>query len=383
VKQPKVAPPLLRPARLDDYDSIQQLGLAYALDVPAQEDWRALWLDNPLRTRFGNDLPLGWVLETQTGEMVGTMGTVRAQYALRGSELVSAVSRAWFVKTQYRAFAPWLIEEYLHQPDVDLFINNAVSVPAIELFSQFCERIPLGEWDTMSYWVTGYRGFAERSLAQLRLPLAGSIAYPAGAALWLKDAIVNRSLPKNAGSFIIETTDRFDARFDAFWDELVRRNPEKLLAERTSHALSWHFGAPMRKGRLWVFTACRNNKLHAYCTLTRQDHAFRLPALTHGDTQGIRAMRLVDYQSIEPEPDLLPALLRAALLRCAAEDVYILENLGRGVPKMRALDGCAPYRKKLSNWKFFYHAADRGLDSELRAARLWDPSSYDGDASFE
>ena len=94
-------------------------------------------------------------------------------------------------------------------------------------------------------------------------------------------------------------------------------------------------------------------------------------------------MRLVDYQSIEPDADLLPALLVAALERCAKEQVDILENFGRGVAKMRALDDCAPYRKKLSNWKFFYNAADAGLNAELRAARFWDPSAYDGEASFE
>jgi hypothetical protein len=50
---------------------------------------------------------------------------------------------------------------------------------------------------------------------------------------------------------------------------------------------------------------------------------------------------------------------------------------------MRAVDDCAPYRKGLSNWKFFYSAADPGLGAALRSARFWDPSAYDGDASFE
>jgi hypothetical protein len=275
------------------------------------------------------------------------------------------------------------MDEYLNQPGVDLFINNAVSVPALESFRQFCERIPLGDWDCMSYWVTGYYGFAQRILEKVRLPFARSMAYPIGAALWLKDIVRQRSLSENAGSFTIETADRFDARFDTFWDELVRQNPEKLLADRSSRTLTWHFGAPMRKGGLWIFTASRSSRLYAYCTLTRQNHAFRLPALEHDDTQGIRAMRLVDYQCIEPAIDLLPVLLTAALRRCSKEDVYILENLGRGVPKMRTLDRCAPYLEKLSNWKFFFSAADPSLQAELRAARFWEPSAYDGDASFE
>jgi hypothetical protein len=358
----ELLPPKLRPARLEDYQTIARLALVYSLDVPPYEDWSTLWLDNPLRTRSGKDFPIGWVLELPGGEMVGTMGTVRLRYTFRGDDLISAASRAWFVTDPYRGFALQLMDEYLNQSGVDLFINSAVSVPALEMFSRFCERIPLGEWDSISYWMTGC---------------------PPGPALWSQDAVRNKPLPKMPGSFTVESTDRFDSEFDVFWDELVRQNPEKLIAERSSKALSWHFGAPMRKGRLWILTASRNGKLRAYCTLTRQDHGFRLPALPHGDTQGLRGMRLADYQSLEPEVDFLPAFLAAALQRCAAEDLFILENLGRGVPKMRVVDECAPYRKKLENWKFFYSAAEPTLEADLGESRFWDPSAYDGDATFE
>jgi hypothetical protein len=344
-----VAPPTLRPARLEDYSAIVRLGLTHSLDVPSYEDWSALWLDNPLRTRFGKDFPIGWVLVLPDGEMVGTMGTVRARYTFRGDELVSAVSRAWFVTAPYRGFASQLMDEYLSQPGVDLFINNAVSVPALEMFAQFCERIPLGEWDGATYWTT----------------------------------VDPPRLPKTQSRFTIGSADRFDSRFDAFWTELVRQYSEKLIAERTSEALSWHFASPLRNGRLWILTASRNDKLAAYCTLTRQDHAFMLPALPHGVPQGLRSMRLVDYQSLEPESDFLPAFLDAALQRCATENVSVLENLGRHVPKMRVVDECAPHYKKLENWKFFYRAADPALAADLREPRCWDPSAYDGDASFE
>jgi hypothetical protein len=354
--------PKLRAARLEDYEGIVRLGLAHSLDVPAYEDWSALWLDNPLRQRSSNDFPIGWVLELPDGELVGTIGSVRAPYTFRGDALVSAVSRAWFVTLPYRGFALQLIDEYLNQPDVDLFINNAVSVRALETFSQFCERVPLGEWDSVSYWVIGSHSDA----AELS-----------------KDTVWIDSIPKTVGSHSIEITERFDSRFDLFWDELARENREKLIALRNAETLSWHFAAPMRRGRSWVFTASRSGKLRAYCALTRQDYPFRLPALPHGDTRRLPGMRLVDYQCIDSELDFLPAFLQTALQRCAAEHVVVLENLGHGVPKMRVFDECAPYRKKLENWKFFYSAAEPTLNAELRESRYWDPSAYDGDVSFE
>jgi hypothetical protein len=343
----------LRPARFDDYEKIRQLGLTHSLEFPAAEDWRRLCLSNPLLRRFRRNCPIGWVLETEAGKIVGNFGTVRTLYTFRGDDVIAAAGSAWCVTAPYRGFALMLMDEYFNQPGVDIYINNAVSIPAVGSFDALSQRVPLGEWDSMSYWITGYVG-----------------DYPAEAA-------------PTSNAFTIDATDRFDFQFDAFWKELVRQNPEKLLAERSSEALSWHFGIPMRKGRLWILTASRHQQLRAYCILTRRDQAFRLPPLPHGDTEGPSGMRLVDYQTIEPDVDLLPGLLQTALQRCAKEDVSILEHLGRGVPKMRALDDCVPYRKKLTNWKFFYRAADPGLDDELREAKFWDPSAYDGEASFE
>ncbi len=165
--------------------------------------------------------------------------------------------------------------------------------------------------------------------------------------------------------------EQFDVRFDVFWHELVRQNPEKLLADRSLAALAWHFGPAMRSGLLWIFTASKNKQVRGYCIVRREY-----------STPGVRRMRLVDYQSIEPEVDLLPCLLGAAVRRCSAEDFYVLENIGVGVPKMRAFEDYAPYRLRSDSWPFFYRAADPALHAELLQPGFWDPSSFDGDSSL-
>ena len=172
LKSPLLSTPRLRAARLEDYEQIARLGLEHSLDVPDYEDWSSLWLNNPLRGRLGKDFPIGWVLETEDRELVGCMGTAWSPYTFRGENLISAVARAWFVPLEYRGFALELMDEYLNQPGVDMVMNNAVSSAAHGLFSQFCAPVPLGRWDSMSYWVTGYRGFAERDLKAANRPFA-------------------------------------------------------------------------------------------------------------------------------------------------------------------------------------------------------------------
>jgi hypothetical protein len=94
-------------------------------------------------------------------------------------------------------------------------------------------------------------------------------------------------------------------------------------------------------------------------------------------------MRLVDFQTLDPSVDLLSPLLKPALRKCAREKIDILDHLGRGVPKMKSVDDAAPYRQKFPNWPFYYRATDPALAAELAPPAVWDPSSYDGDASFE
>ena len=186
----------------------------------------------------------------------------------------------------------------------------------------------------------------------------------------LKEVFAVKSLPPAPAGIVIGEPEGFDARFDSFWHELVAQNPDKLLSVRDSRALTWHFAIAMREGGVWIFTASRNGLLRAYCVLRKRM------------MKGMHVMRLMDYQTIEDKEDLLPVLIQAALRRCAAEGVNVLEHHGCGLPKMRSFDQFAPYYRKVQAWSSYLHAADPALDAELRNPQVWDPSTYDGDASL-
>jgi hypothetical protein len=366
------APPRLRPARFEDVAQIQALEAAHGMETQPVDDWRGLWLNNPLWPRLGARWPIGWVLEDAGGRVIGSMTNVPSLYHFRGRELVCANGRAWVVTPEYRGVALWLMDEYFNQPGADLFVNTTVGVMAMEALATFATRVPVGDWETAAYWVTGYRGFARKALEKKGVPLAAALAVPAAAALWLWHALCSTRLPPAAAGIENAFAEGFDGRFDAFWDELVRYNSDKLLAARDSRALAWHFAVPLRRQRLWVLTATRGGLPRAYAVLKR-----------HDGNNGLRRMRLIDYQTLEPDSDLLPGLLRLALRRCAAEDFYVLDHLGCGLPQTATFDRCAPYRLKLPNWPYFYHAADPKLAADLRGPEAWAPSSFDGDASFE
>jgi hypothetical protein len=373
VKSPQLPIPNLRPTRLDDYPQIQQLESSHDLLTLPAEDWRRMWLDNPLRARLGDNFPIGWVLEDSGGQIVGSMANIPTRYTFENRDLIAVTGRGWVVSPEYRGVALLLMDEYFNQEGADLFINTTVNSMAVDPFSAFgSARVPLGDWETAAYWITNYRGFAATALRIKHAPMPALLALPAAAALKLKDAFTVKSLPAGSPSVEVSHAAAFDSRFDAFWQELSSKNPGKLLGYRDSATLAWHFAGPLRAKQVWILTASRSGLLRGYCIVKRQDHP----------PSGLTRMRVVDYQSLDPQDDLLPALLGVAMRKCVAEGIHTLEHVGCDLPKMSVFDQFAPYRRKLPAWPFYYHASDEGIDSRLRSPEAWDPSTYDGDASL-
>lgn len=366
-------PPNLRLMRVEDYPQIQELEAAHSLIALSPDVWRHVWLDNPLLARLGDSWPMGWVLEDASGRIVGSLANVPTAYTCRGRTLIAAIGRAWVVMPEYRGVALWLMAEYFQQENVDLFLCNTVNALAVSAFTALgSPRFPLGDWQSAAYWVTNYRGFAAAALRIKKIPLGALFAPPAAAVLKLTDLLRAKKRPASAASIQVSESSGFDERFDAFWKELVAQNPDKLLGVRDPATLAWHFAGPLRAGEVWILTATRKGLIRAYGIFKRQDHT----------PSGLRRMRLVDYQSLDRDIDLLPSLLDHALRRCAAEKIHTLEHVGCDLPKMKSFDALAPYRRRLFSWPCYYTVPNPTLAAELSNPEIWDPSSYDGDASL-
>jgi hypothetical protein len=75
---------------------------------------------------------------------------------------------------------------------------------------------------------------------------------------------------------------------------------------------------------------------------------------------------------------LRAAMTRCALDRCRREGIDILENAGCWMePASRA-----PFHRDLETWCYLYRAINPALEQPLRNPACWDPTQYDGDASW-
>jgi hypothetical protein len=365
--------PALRVATVDDYPQIRWLESAHGLLTLEPAVWRAIWLDNPLWDRLGNSWPIGWVLEEASGEIVGSLGNIPSMYVMGGRQLVAAVGRAWVVTEKYRGIALWLIDEYFNHPAADLFLNTTVNSLAVDPFTAFGSlAVPMGDWKAAAFFISNYRGFAAAALRIKNFPLPELPSPFAAAVLKIKDVLASSRPALANDGLTIDQSGEFDSRFDSFWEELQRQNPAKMLGVRDRRTLTWHFAGSLKADHAWILTASRGGLMRAYAVLKRQDHP----------QSGLTRMRLVDYQTIEPDVDTLSPLIEVALRQCVRNKIHVMEHVGCNLPKMRSFDRYAPYRRKLPAWPFYYKATDPAIEQALRRPQAWDPSSYDGDASL-
>lgn len=364
--------PRLREARLEDFPQVHELESVFFDDSLSPADREGLFTGNPLWPRVHDRWPVGWVLEDDTGRLVGSLTNVPSAYLLDGVEKLCANGHCWAVLPEYRGYAVMLMDEYFAQEQPDLLLSAKVGADATPVWGAYAQRIPVGDWSRAAYRITRYPVFARAGLERTGVPLAAAAAPVVALGLRLKDALTARRLPAPPPSVELAEVRTFDERFDAFWAELVEQNPKTLLAVRDAAALRWHYGVPMRADRLRVLTASRDGRLRAFCVLK-----------VHVRPGGVRSMKLVDFQTVEPAQDLLPGLLGLAVRRSAAEGCAMLEHHGLDLPKTRAFDDLAPYRATKPAWSFYYCAVDPALEPRLADPDTWDPSEYDGDSSFK
>jgi hypothetical protein len=363
--------PRLRPATFDDYEQIDALGSRYGLKPKGYEEWSNMWLNNPVYREVRDRWSIGWVLEDENRRIVGSVGNIPVAYELGGRRLLGASSHAWVTDVAYRSAGLLLLDRLINQWGVDLFVtttNSAASTPGVEAFQ--CRRVPVGVWDESAFWIARHRGFVESFLKLRHSRLAGPLSYPLSVAAFLKDRLTRRDW--GTDEVAVTPCASFDDRFDDFWTTLTRNHPQRLLCVRTREVLEWHYRHLLLADRLWIATVLDGSRIVAYAVFDRSDK----PAI------GLTRMRLVDYQSLDGGPGLLPPLLAWAIARCREQGIHILEYFGRWLARGEAVDALAPHRRRLQTWIFVYRASDPALAHRLEDPGAWAPTLYDGDASL-
>lgn len=364
LKTRRERPPVIRQATFADYGSIAALQKRNGLRIETNERWLHLWTGNPAYQRQP-EWPIGWVLETASGEIVGSISSIPDRYHYRGRYLNACILGAWAVDPEHRRHSMMLPDALTKYTHADLLLSTSVSAAAEPgmCMLQFA-RVPAGEWNWSAFWVTDYWSFSNAALKARSLPFRPALRPFFAFGLWCRDMAHRREhddldvIPRRS----------FDESFDEFWLELKEARPDVLLADRTSRCLSWRFG---HRGNVRILAGGRNGRLTSYAIFDRQDE----PALN------LKRVRLVDFQALPGHEEEIGSALAWMLRHCRRERIHMLEVPGwRQSPDWVRIT--VPHHRALPSWTHYYRSS-AGSDSDPYSdPRAWAPTLYDGDASL-
>jgi len=375
VAEPPASKPLqpkIREARFEDYSQIASVVQRNGLGFKAEEQWRHLWADNPVYQSL-QDCPIGWVaVNPDDDRIVGYLGNIVTGFSIEGERVVCISSYALALDPPYRRVAGFIGRRCRNQKNAEMHIITSANSKSFAMAQgpMTGSHVPAGDWQNSVYWITDYRGFAASALAMKNLPRIAS--YPAALAMGIRESLRgNPFRAEGRQSQLIECT-TFDERFDDFWNDLKRAYPHRLLADRSREVLLWHFKYPLLQDRVWILTTRHKSAISTYAVFCRIDNV-RI---------GLKRMRLVDFQTLDGDPQMLAPMLAWAYHRCKREGIHMLEASGFRPEKEAVISRFHPHRRQLPNWFYFYWTRNKELAARLTNPDAWDPCHYDGDSSL-
>src|SRR5579872_6764106 len=360
----------IREARVEDYTQIAAVSRRNGLGFKSEEQWRHLWLESPVFRRV-KDWPLGWVAVTADDQVVGYMGNVIISFSFQGEELICGCPFGMAVDPPYRRLAGFMGRRFMSQKNAQIEIltsANSNSSPLAEMLRSI--RVPVGDWDHSVYWITNNRGFAACALAMKKLPRA--LAYPAAVAMSVKSKFTGAPFRAASGRVPLTEYCTFDESFERFWQDLKTAYPQRLLADRSLEGLLWHFKFALQQNRVWILTTGSGSRISAYAIFYRHDN----PAI------GLKRMRLIDFQTLDGNVEVLAPMLAWAHERCKREGIDMLEAYGFRPEKEAVIESLRPLRRRLPAWFYFYYTRNKALAPVLADPNIWDPCHFDGDSSL-
>lgn len=353
----------IRAATFADADAISQLQKRNGMGDLDQAAWRSQWEAYPFETEF-RDIPIGWVLETDQGSVVGNLDNIHTLYQMGERRLKGVVAANWTVDADYRGKSLQLMTTFFRQKGVDLWLNVSASPAAAQILTAFkIARIPIPDYGTPCFWAVRPRAFAYAALRRRGTPAANILAWPAGLALATCDLF--RGSGRGRLTSHVRRLPSFDDRFDPFLQ--ANGVATRLRAARNRAVLEWRFRSEFRRGRAAILAAEQGPTLLGYAILVRRD----------GSEYGMDLFDVADLQATADDPSTIRDLLLGSI-KVAREEGADAVKFMSGTPSKRGpAVSLAPNTYQSPLWQQYFRTSSPELAAELSSANAWDFSRFD------
>jgi hypothetical protein len=352
----------IRPASFEDAPAIRLLNQRNGMGDLDTVAWREGWEKYPFAAEF-RDVPIGWVLETDQGEVVGNLDNVHLLYEIDGRRIKGAVAGGWVVDPAFRGKSLQLLTAFLRQKSIDLcLVDSAAPATAQILTAMKIARIPLPDYGTPCFWAVRPRGFARAALSRRSISGAAFLAWPAGLAVHARD-IFRRSGRGRVMSKVRRIRE-FDDRFDDLWHSISTAST-RLRAIRTKAVLEWRFRSELAAGRAAIVVAEHEGKPTGYAVLVRRGG------------YGMDLYDVAELQCVGDDASVMKDLLLGSIGIAREDGADAVKFLTGTTSKRSVAEALRPYTYLVPHWQLYYKAATPEIGSLLSAGDVWDLSWFD------
>lgn len=354
----------IRAASFEDAAAVCKLNERNGMGNVDPITWRESWEAYPFAAEF-RDIPTGWVLETDTGSVVGNLDNIHTLYEIGGRRIKGVVASGWAVDAGHRGKALQLMTTFFRQKGVDLWLNVSASPAAAQILTAMrIARVPIPDYGTPCFWAVRPRAFAKAALLRRSVPGAAWLAWPVGLALLARDLC--RSSGRGTVTLPLRRLRDFDDRFDGLW-QAISAAPVRLRAVRTRAVLEWRFRNELRGGRAAIVVAEQGTALLGYAVLVRRA----------GSDLGMDLYDVADLQAAGDEPSTIRDLLLGSIRIAREEGADAVKLMSGSRMKRAPAETLQPYTYRLPLWQQYFKAASTELAGQLSTAEAWDFSLFD------
>lgn len=374
---PAYAPARLREAAFDDFQQVMELRRNAGWPVDSMENWNRIWLRNPALEFMLTKPAIGWVLEAE-GKVVGYLGNIPILYHYRDRPLVALTGSGLVAQALYRSSTFSLNAAFYGQKIGDFFLTTT-AVESVGRIARAFKSVPLpqADYDTVLFWVLDPDIFAASVVKKLgiRTSLSAVSRKLASFALRTDKTLRRRRPHRFVSRFTVKEigVSEIGQEFDDLWAKKLAERP-RLLADRRSSTLRWHFGGCRRDDESTRVLCCYDGDEFVGYAIVRCE------SITI--SKELRRSIVADMIAKEDNPEIIRALWGAAYEQAKGAGSHVFEVLGFPPEIRRISESWRPYFRKYPACPFYYKVSNPTLHDILSDANVWYASPFDGDTTL-
>lgn len=355
----------LRKVNYSDYNQIKKLHLRNEIKIFDELEWNNFWKKNPIINNNDYKFPIGWVLEKDSN-IIGYLGNIIKEYYLKEKKLFVACSHAWVVDQKYRLNSFTLLNVFFSQKNIDLFITSSPNKISEKVFIKYgAKKLLTKNYDDNFFLILNVDNFLYSYLKYLNktpskiLKIFLSKLFQAlffGKINYWKKYNFNEK---------INFLSSFNKSFENFWLE-VKKNNKKLILSKSPSWYNWHIKSFKN---FWITTLYQDNIIKGYAVCCERNN----------ENYHLKRISIIDVVVRENDKKSYLSLLSSSIKKSKELGYHTIDMIGTSEIKRKMFSAFKTFKRKNSNFAFYYYSNNINLMDTLSDENIWDTTLFDGD----